>query len=373
MDTPNTLEAIPFLSLVLATVLYYALKQLAARLGDDTYQWLKSNLIRGWRWVVRSPQPVVATAMHSAADTTSTPSPTPPQPAVTEPLPAAKPPTPSITTPKAQYYALKYGGSGELCEWYRATQQLSGSTASQPVILKIAREAQHYDWLQHEANILRLLQLEVTPYSKHLPQVIDQFRMGNQAPALVFPEYEGYTLTQLRQPFPNGIEPRHLLWILRRCLSVLGYAHSKGILHGNITPDHILIRPQDHNVWLLDWCYAVNRPKETGQRFRVVHPLYSGPEVAEGSPPLPASDIYALGQVMIEAAGGELASQSIPHSVPERLRRLLQFMVKSSAMQRPSDAWKLYQELDSIRQELFGKHQFVEFIVPNTLQNTQGD
>ena len=42
-----------------------------------------------------------------------------------------------------------------------------------------------------------------------------------------------------------------------RVLSVIGFAHSQGVIHGNIDPAHLLIRGEDHNVTVLDWSNAL--------------------------------------------------------------------------------------------------------------------
>lgn len=365
MDTLPNLESAG-IATVLAVIVYFALRQLASRLGDDVYNALKTLVLEQVRRVLHRP----------TAPVPASPAPQPLEPAAMPPLsqPPATPATttPTITTAKARYAVLKRHGSGQLCELYQAQQCLlapTDPTASLDspvmVMLKIGREPESHERLLNEANTLRTLNAHAPHYAKHLPQLLDQFRMANQAPALVLPYWsDSYTIRQLRERFfPEGIEPRHIVWILRRSLSVLGYVHSQGILHGHITPDHLLIRPQDHNVWLLDWCYAITRPKETGQTFHTIEPPYSPPEAIEGKPPLPASDLYALGQVMIYALGGDPHRQTLPPQVPQRLARFVEFLVKSSAVQRPSDAWKLYRELDSLRNDLFGPHQFIEFMV----------
>jgi len=217
--------------------------------------------------------------------------------------------------------------------------------------------------VQNEAATLRALAHEAKQYAKHLPQLIEQFRSGDDRLITVLEYCEGYNLTELRQRFPDGVEPRHLVWIFRRCLSLLGYAHSRGILHGNLRPEHILVRPKDHNVWLLDWSYAIHRPAETGQGFRVIDPEYGPPEAQAHKPPLPASDLFSLGRCMVYLLGGDPRTGELPAATPDRLVRMLRFFLRESPLQRPQDAWEMYAELEKLRDELFGPHRFVEFRV----------
>jgi len=152
-------------------------------------------------------------------------------------------------------------------------------------------------------------------------------------------------------------------WILRRCLSLLGYAHSQGVLHGNLTPDHILVRPKDHNVWLLDWTCALCNPEVSGQHFRVVHPIYGPPEARGNKPALPSSDLFSLALSIAFGLGGDPGDTRPVPTVPDSLARLLAFMLKESPLQRPQDAWGLYHEVEKIRDRMFGPHRFVEFVV----------
>jgi hypothetical protein len=43
----------------------------------------------------------------------------------------------------------------------------------------------------------------------------------------------------------------------------------------------------------------------------------------------------------------------------ERLQRFLRFFVVESALGRPGDAWDMYKQLDNLREEVFGSHEFV--------------
>jgi hypothetical protein len=154
-----------------------------------------------------------------------------------------------------------------------------------------------------------------------------------------------------------------MIWLMRRCLSVLGRAHAMGVLHGNLDPAHVMVRPKDHNVWLVDWSYSIVNPAQTGQGFRCLNEVYGPPEVAARKPPMPSSDLYSLGKAMIFAAGGDPAEKTLPDGMDERLQRFLRFMVLDSQRGRAQDAWELYRSLDRLRAEIWGAHEFIEFIV----------
>src|SRR5262249_19682565 len=153
---------------------------------------------------------------------------------------------------------------------------------------------------------------------------------------------------------------KHMVWMLSRLLSVLGYAHSKGIIHGNIDPSHLMIRPSDHNLFLIDWSYAAVNPFRTGDGFKVWREHYSAPEVAERKRPIPASDLYAVGKCMIFILGGDVRNNSLPAQVDEKIQRLIIYFVRESPLQRAQDAWEMYTFLRKLMEELWGPRKFLE-------------
>jgi hypothetical protein len=278
------------------------------------------------------------------------------------PLEAALPPAPidfELSTDKGNYHLTTTLARGDLATVYGGIHRDTG----RDIALKLADDPADNDLIQAETRVLSLLSDPPSPQQKHLPLVLDQVRSGDERLGTVFERLDGIDLCTLRERLPEGVPERHLIWILRRVLSVLGLAHSRGILHGNIEPAHIVVRPRDHNVWLVDWCWAIVEPKRTGQTFRCLNEDYSPPEARERKPPLPSSDLYSLGKAMIYAAGGDPVEKTLPASMDERIQRFLKFFAYESPLGRPQDAWDMYKQVDNLRKEVFGKHEFVELIV----------
>jgi serine/threonine protein kinase len=268
-----------------------------------------------------------------------------------------------IRTPRGIYDLLEPDSVNELTKSYNARFQGPGQEPSW-VTIRVASSAAWTVLIQNEVTRLRVLQRDARQFAKHLPRVLDQFRTADGKLATVLDHLDGLSLQALRQRFPAGIPHRHVTWMLRRCLSVLGYAHSRGVLHGNLTPERILVRAQDHNVWLLDWCFAISWPNGAGQGFQRVDAVYGAPEAHRQQPPLPGSDLYSLALCMLYALGGDPAAQTLPQDTPDRLARFIRFLLTESPLQRPKDAWELYRVLEGIRDEIYGPHRFVEFVVP---------
>jgi serine/threonine protein kinase len=264
----------------------------------------------------------------------------------------------TVTTPRGTYAVESSLAEGELCQVYVGRCR-DGEHAGERFVLKLARDPADNDLVTDEARALQLLATGGGPQCKQLPALLDQLAVDGRA-GNILRHIEGVDLVTVRERFPDGVPPRHAVWMVRRLLSVVGYAHSVGILHANIEPSHVLVRGRDHFVGLIDWSYAVIEPGRTGMGFKVRNPLYSPPEVAERKPPIPSSDLFSVGKVMIHLLGGDAAAGTMPASIDERLQRFVQFLLRPSAIQRAQDAWETFEELKELRTAIWGPVSFEE-------------
>jgi hypothetical protein len=100
------------------------------------------------------------------------------------------------------------------------------------------------------------------------------------------------------------------LSLLRQTAFGLGEAHRAGMVHRDVKPGNILVRP-DGSVKITDfgiaWSARSVALTKTGQVIGT--PQYLSPEQAEGRLATPASDIYALGLIGYECLAGHPAFQ----------------------------------------------------------------
>lgn len=232
------------------------------------------------------------------------------------------------------------------------------------IVVKIVDEPTDNDLAQNEARILQELWSEPAPQHKHLPPLIDRFMTEGGRQGLILQRFNGYAFSFIREEaYPQGVPQYHACWILARALSVVGFAHSRGVIHGNIEPAHLLVRPADHNLCLVDWSYAVLKPAQTSEGFKAVNDGFSAPEVATKGLPTPAADIYSIGKCLVYLLGGNTATDELPEGIDERFGRFLRFMTLKSAGGRAQDAWELYHRLADLRKEIYGEAQFKRFDV----------
>ena len=126
---------------------------------------------------------------------------------------------------------------------------------------------------------------------------------------LVMEYIEGATL---RQRLTQPISPEEFFDIAAQCGEGLEAAHEKGIVHGDIKPENIMLTPT-HRVKILDFGVAKRfsrSPSDATESLQGMSgsfggtPAYMAPEVLLQKPLDGRADIFALGLVFYEMLGG---------------------------------------------------------------------
>lgn len=123
--------------------------------------------------------------------------------------------------------------------------------------------------------------------------------------------------------------------VFREIAEGVKHIHDNGYIHQDIKPSNILLRYDDEGrireVKISDFGLAISLKTE-GSRFLVGGTMgFQAPEVIQGHPPTPASDIYSLGVTFYYTLTGRMPDdfeRSTPPSklrpgVPKRLDRLI--------------------------------------------------
>lgn len=142
-------------------------------------------------------------------------------------------------------------------------------------------------------------------------------RVDGPSPFFALDLVAGESLDNLRRRH-DRVAWDHARVLVAGVAACLAAAHRGGLVHGNLKPTNIftLDGPDAQPVRLLDW--SLGRPGDADGDTRADLGLsvdYHAPELLAGSPPTPASDLYALGIVLFELVTGVRPFQGGPNVV----------------------------------------------------------
>jgi serine/threonine protein kinase len=198
-----------------------------------------------------------------------------------------------------------------------------------------------------------------------LVAVLDAGVTEDDQPFLVLELVEGRSLAQHCQAGP--VSGHRLAPVGAELAVVLGYVHDRGIVHRDIKPGNILVGGDGH-VKLADFGIARMLGDTSGHTLTgttVGTAAYLAPEQVRGEPVSPASDVYALGLVLLEALTGRRAytgapleaamsrlhaAPLIPTSLPTGWPALLSRMTATEPADRPPVA-EVAQVLDGLARQ----------------------
>ncbi len=243
------------------------------------------------------------------------------------------------------------------------------------VILKVPLRPEDNDLLANEARILRQLCVSDS-YEKRrhfVSQLVDAFAYQEHVSGImrqvnVFSYVEGlYSLKEVREAYPQGVDLTDMAWIWRRLLVALEFSHANAVVHGGVLPTHVLLHPKQHGVVLTDWSCAVHDPAVTGEYICAIssaYRLWYPAEVLARGEPTPGLDISMAARCMIDVLGGDPETRIMPASVPWQIQNHLKGCTLPNPQQRPQDARLLLRAFDQLIERLWGSRTFHAFIMP---------
>jgi hypothetical protein len=289
------------------------------------------------------------------------------------PEPVQEPSEPSgdspltIKGPKRAYTLLGLFAVGDVADVHLARAPSDPASPGESYyILKVSRIPEGHRILDRERNAFTRLLTSAgdTTYRKYLPTLAESFPARDTFPKRVnvFLHEPGfYTLEQVHEQYP-ALDGRHLAWIFKRLLTVLGFSHRQGIVHGAVLPCHVLIHAGNHGLQLVGWGQSVDTARAITTittRFKDWYP----PEVLKKQPASGATDVFLAARCVVYLAGGDPVRDRMPDTLPLPLQRFLRSCLLEGARMRPDDAWKLLDEFDELLGQLYGPPKFHELIM----------
>lgn len=275
---------------------------------------------------------------------------------------ARKPPV-EIKSPNRTYRLLKRIAIGDIADVFMA--DASGADA----IVKISRINGAAAMIEQERSALKAIldRASASNYCHYFPALIDSFAARDkfQKRINVFRSEPGFfTLEQVRQRYPTGVDGRHQAWIFKRLLTAIGFAHQTGFVHGAVVPSHVMIHAKNHGLQLIGWGQSVRG----SQRIRSISTQYKDwypPEVIGANKRIaaPATDIYLAAKCLVYLAGGDPVSCIMPDGMPKQIRAFLRSCLMEGQSMRPSDAWELLDQFEELLRGLYGPPKFHELVM----------
>ncbi|QFU86847.1 adenylate cyclase [Amycolatopsis sp. YIM 10] len=256
----------------------------------------------------------------------------------------------TVTTATSSYTLTGPHAIGSIATTYRTTG---------PHLVKLVRDPALNPLLHAEWTALRALD-DLTerhrwlrPYYPRLIDTSGPVARGDRAFTVLDPLIDGFTtLADIRKAFPGGLDGRDYAWMHRRLLRAVAGAHRAGVVHGHITPDNVLVHPEQHGIVLVGWSFAVG---DGELPVAVDNSADYPPEVHKGQPVTAATDVHMLHTMMADLlAPGE-----------NRQRTFATWCTQDAPAQRP-DAADLLDEYDELLGELYGPRTFRPFTIPET-------
>lgn len=240
---------------------------------------------------------------------------------------------------------------GALCDLY------SVSKAGVPGVLKIAHTSIDNPLLEWEAETLRKLYKDgrTDHFQKYIPNVLDSFEASDRH-ANVLTLAEGYLPLPLIMGALGsaGVPFCHVVWMMNRLLSALGWIHRNGVIHGAVLPHHLLYNPEEHGLVLADWTCSVPCPSRGHIPLLVSRWKNHYPVEVMKKDAFFATDIYMAAKAMEYAAV----------KIPKRFKGLFEWCLAESPSARPQDAWELQEKWRALAEQEYGKPKFVKLEIP---------
>jgi serine/threonine-protein kinase len=237
-------------------------------------------------------------------------------------------------------------GAGGMGEVWRGTDEVLGRTVAVKLMLPALLDQPGFaDRFRGEARTMANL---------NHPGVVDvyDYHSDAQVAFLVMEYVEGETLSDTLHRV-GRLTAARTMSLVAQAADALQAAHDKGIVHRDVKPGNLMVRP-DGTLVLTD--FGIARSELVGQLTAAGAVLgsasYLSPEQAAGRVATPASDVYALGVVAYQCLTGrrpfegdnpvEIAMRHIqeaPPALPADISAGARDIVMRALQKEPAGRW----------------------------------
>ncbi|MFY1674452.1 protein kinase domain-containing protein [Plantactinospora sp. WMMB334] len=247
------------------------------------------------------------------------------------------------------------GGMGDV---WRGTDEVLGRTVAVKILLPaLLDEPGFAERFRGEARTMATI---------NHPGVVDVYDYGSdqQIAFLVMEYVEGDALSRTLGRV-GRLTPARTMALVAQAADALQAAHDKGIVHRDVKPGNLLVRP---NGTLVLTDFGIARSALVGQLTAAGSVLgtasYISPEQAAGEVATACSDVYALGVVAYQCLAGrrpfegnsaiEIAMKHVretPRQLPGDIPPAIRAIVERSMAKDPKARWQTAAELAAVARQ----------------------
>ncbi|MBE1486211.1 serine/threonine-protein kinase [Plantactinospora soyae] len=247
------------------------------------------------------------------------------------------------------------GGMGDV---WRGTDEVLGRTVAVKILLPaLLDEPGFAERFRGEARTMATI---------NHPGVVDVYDYGSdqQIAFLVMEYVEGDALSRTLGRV-GRLTPARTMALVAQAADALQAAHDKGIVHRDVKPGNLLVRP---NGTLVLTDFGIARSAMVAQLTAAGSVLgtasYISPEQAAGAVATPTSDVYALGVVAYQCLAGrrpfegnsaiEIAMKHVretPRQLPGDIPPAIRAIVERSLAKDPGARWQSAAELAAVSRQ----------------------
>lgn len=222
-------------------------------------------------------------------------------------------------------------------------------------IFKITRSRKDNDLMDRESVALRGLDPkngEACTMRHYAPSLKENLTASTRRVNVVDYRPGFIPLHEIANRLGGTVDFRHIVWMMNRLLSIIGWAHYKGFVHGAVVPSHLLYRPESHDLVLVDWCYSAQNGQKIPAIVKKYKSLYA-PEVFNKGDVRPGIDLFMAASTL----------RSVCKNVPKRFEPMFDWAMVVSPGSRPP-AWTYQDRWISVAKEEYGEPKFVKLEIP---------
>ena len=192
------------------------------------------------------------------------------------------------------YRLIKEIAKGDLCDVFYAKRDLDKFVIKTPRV-------KAKTFIKKEFDVCKLISSEKIVYGKFVPHPVEL--VGD---SIIYEYYDNLISgAEVIGKFGDSLDSRHIVWMFKRTLIILGYIHYKGIVHGAITPDHLLFNKKDHGLKICGWIHS----GKEGGKIEVVPSKwkhYYPPSTVKDKMLTKSLDVYMCAKTFLDIGGSNL-------------------------------------------------------------------